>query len=340
MICFRVDANNTIGMGHLMRCLTVAKAFLKSGKEVLFVCADRKAGEFLDEKNMKNIVLNTDYRLISSETDILSEIIEQYGVDLLIVDSYYADNSFYSSVKRLAKLCIIEDELTECSEPDVIINYNIYAKSLGCEEQYKNALLLLGGEYAPLREEFATSDIVINDVARRVLITTGGADMYNLSSKLVTELVKDEALSDIRYVVVSGKFNEYIDNLRTIEKQYPNVEVHENVTDMAKLMSKVDVAITSGGSTLSEVMCMGIPTIAFSFVDNQKLQVKTAYDEGYVFYATDYDSDVSMLVNIKNKLKYLIGNNELRKEYSKAAMMAVSKDGAEKIVRKISENVW
>ena len=50
MILIRADGNARIGMGHLMRCMTVAEelAMLQGSREgICFVCADEASGEFV-----------------------------------------------------------------------------------------------------------------------------------------------------------------------------------------------------------------------------------------------------------------------------------------------------
>ena len=40
MILFRADGNTKIGMGHIMRCLSIADTFRRNGKDCTFVLAD------------------------------------------------------------------------------------------------------------------------------------------------------------------------------------------------------------------------------------------------------------------------------------------------------------
>ena len=50
MFYIRADGNEKIGMGHIMRCLTVADALRKQGEEVLFLTADEKPVKFIEER--------------------------------------------------------------------------------------------------------------------------------------------------------------------------------------------------------------------------------------------------------------------------------------------------
>ena len=43
MIYIRVDANKKIGMGHMMRCISIAEALIIEGEKVCFLVATEDA---------------------------------------------------------------------------------------------------------------------------------------------------------------------------------------------------------------------------------------------------------------------------------------------------------
>lgn len=53
-IFFRVDASLCMGIGHLMRCLTLADALCKRGAQVRFICREHK-GHLIDQIRHKAI---------------------------------------------------------------------------------------------------------------------------------------------------------------------------------------------------------------------------------------------------------------------------------------------
>ena len=61
MFYIRADGNEKIGMGHIMRCLTVADALRKQGEEVLFLTADEKPVKFIEERGFAAKILFTYY---------------------------------------------------------------------------------------------------------------------------------------------------------------------------------------------------------------------------------------------------------------------------------------
>ena len=84
-IVFRADANPNIGMGHVMRCLSIADAFQSMGKRVLFIVADDSVVNLINSRGFDTYVLKSDYKDMESE---LSMWPEWLLTKILIVDSY------------------------------------------------------------------------------------------------------------------------------------------------------------------------------------------------------------------------------------------------------------
>lgn len=96
MVIFRVDGNEHIGTGHLMRCLTIATEIRSQNgqcnavgisnsqfqveqedkevcqqEDIIFVCADEKSAELPRTKDFRVIILQTDYQKMEEEFSVL-----------------------------------------------------------------------------------------------------------------------------------------------------------------------------------------------------------------------------------------------------------------------------
>lgn len=170
MVVIRADANSKIGMGHVMRCLSVADALLKRGEEVLFVTADDTPVPLLTKKGVPYRVLHTDYADMEAELpklwNALSELPQGPGVPeaalpqrntFILVDSYYVTEKYLAALKKRITTIYMDDIYAFSYPVDMLINYNIYGEEMGYEKDvaFADTKLLLGTEYVPLREEFA-----------------------------------------------------------------------------------------------------------------------------------------------------------------------------------------
>ena len=61
MIYIRADANDKIGIGHMMRCFSIAQALRKRGTEATFFVADRSSAKMAAEAGFGYVCLNSDY---------------------------------------------------------------------------------------------------------------------------------------------------------------------------------------------------------------------------------------------------------------------------------------
>lgn len=351
MVVIRADANSKIGMGHVMRCLSVADALLKRGEEVLFVTADDTPVPLLTKKGVPYRVLHTDYADMEAELpklwNALSELLQGPGVPeaalpqrntFILVDSYYVTEKYLAALKKRITTIYMDDIYAFSYPVDMLINYNIYGEEMGYEKDaaFADTKLLLGANYVPLREEFLAGEQQRTAANCGILITTGGSDSFNLAGQLLMEAMKYDALKEKEYHVVSGSLNLHIGELQALAQKHENIHIHCNVTNMAELMAESEIALSAGGSTLYELCAMGVPVIAFSFAENQERLVQTFVKRGIAQYGGNYRTDGNkMIQNTIAGLETLLEDENLRTEYRKKARALVDGKGADRIAEAI-----
>lgn len=351
MVVIRADANSKIGMGHVMRCLSVADALVKRGEEVLFVTADDTPVPLLTKKGIPYRVLHTDYADMEAELPELLAVLRELTLRAespeaallqrntsILVDSYYVTEKYLAALKSRITTIYMDDVYAFSYPVDMLINYNIYGEEMGYEKDaaFADTKLLLGAKYVPLREEFSAAEQGRTVADGGILITTGGSDSFNLAGQLLMEAMKYDALKEKEYHVVSGSLNPHIGELQDLAQKHENIHIHCNVTNMAELMAESKVALSAGGSTLYELCAMGVPVIAFSFAENQERLVQTFVKRGIVQYGGNYRTDGNkMIQNTIAGLETLLEDENLRTEYRKKARTLVDGKGAGRIAEAI-----
>lgn len=140
MLYIRADGNMEIGMGHVMRCLSIAEAAaeIDGQQPPAFITADEECRAMIEDRGFRVIVLNTDYRDMMSELPQLEELFydtsqEAFPLsvkrDVLLVDSYQVSDAYYIALRKLVRVACLED-MGLAYPVDLLINYNIYAPGL------------------------------------------------------------------------------------------------------------------------------------------------------------------------------------------------------------------
>lgn len=337
MIWIRADAGREIGSGHIMRCLSIADALSRMGEPVCFLLADTSAVPLLLKSGQKYRVLNSSFRKMEKELETLLPILSGEGKSVLLVDSYFVTESYLRRIREYMPICYIDDRGISGLPVDMLINYNIFAELSvygGTEEEETS--YLLGVDYAPLRREFQNVPYQVRDQVKRILITTGGSDRYNLAGKILKRSLQVPKLESLEYFVVSGVYNEHLTELLELEKRCRGVRVYSNVANMAELMRTCDVAITAGGSTMYELCAVGIPILCFSFVDNQEKVVKGFCEKKVACFGGNYlEQGESMFDDISEQIALLSRNLSLRQESSRKERELVDGQGAMRIAERL-----
>ena len=271
MFYIRADGNAKVGMGHIMRCLSIAEAALELGSRPVFISADNDGRIIINERGFECTVLDTDYTDMESELGKLARILNRE--DIILVDSYCVTGSYLRSLGEMCKTAYLED-MGKPYPVNLLINYNIYALALAADYQKppKPDKVLLGAEYMPLRDIYRYGiDYEVRGKVSDVMITTGGSDPHFAAGAILDEIFKNQQLSDgITYHMVSGPFNSFADRLKEKCGGYKNVILYEGLSSLKDLMKKCDTVITATGSTIYEACAVGVPMVCFYFAENQR----------------------------------------------------------------------
>jgi len=359
MFYIRADGNSAIGIGHVMRCLSIAEAAVTIGAEKpVFLLADASCLDMVADRGFPARILGTDYRKMQSEIGILSKFLKKE--DVILVDSYQVSVEYYTKLRKLCKVACLED-MGDAYPVDLLINYNIYAPRLlqNYEQDNPPDRVLLGVEYMPLREMFQRDmDYVIKDRVTDVMITTGGSDPCFAAGSILegiwakaddfggSESYDDDRQKSskytvlnhtgIRYHVISGPFNSFATELKSKCAARKQVEVHENVSDMKALMRQCDVVITATGSTVYEVSALGVPMICFYFAENQKQGAKELARLTEIVDAGGFAKEKDRVVShILEALVRCVCDKEYRERLSQQERSLVDGKGAVRVAEQI-----
>jgi UDP-2,4-diacetamido-2,4,6-trideoxy-beta-L-altropyranose hydrolase len=276
-IVFRADASNTIGGGHVMRCLALAEVLRARGSSITFVCREHTGHccDLIESKGFPVERLPTGPTEWQDDARQTLDTIEARGVrpDCIIVDHYGLGSCWERKLRATTRsLAVIDDLADRCHECDLLLDQN-YFEDL--EQRYR-ALLptaarrLLGPRYALLRPEFSQArDSATLPTVGRLFVCVGSHDPFGICDKTVAaiRLIGDRSLSA---EIVTGADAELRERLSNTVSDLPGVSVHGFLHDIAGLMTGCSIAVGAGGSSTWERCALGLPSLVAIVADNQR----------------------------------------------------------------------
>ena len=295
-IFFRVDASHEIGSGHVMRCMALANFLRKENLECFFICRELP-GNLIQyirgEGFLVSTLSSTDgapencsgypahYQWLGvdwlKDAEETSHILRNQKVDWLIVDHYSIDVRWELAVKHSCDHIMVIDDLADrCHACDILLDQNLgrsaidYSKFLN-----ENSLLLIGPQYALLRDEFQLARnqkkiAAPKNKQKKIMISMGGVDQENITNQVLDELIKIDNIQEFQLTVILGSKSP---NIRLVKERildcpFP-VELVIDCREMAKRIREVDLIIGGAGSSSWERCSLGVPSIAIIMAENQ-----------------------------------------------------------------------
>ncbi len=293
----RTDASLEIGTGHVMRCLTLAQALRARGVRCRFV-SRMHPGHMIDAVRAAGFdVLALPEPLadwapygdggnhaawlgadLVTDADQTLALVDGDVADWLVVDHYGIDARWETGMRSVGrKLLVIDDLADRPHDCDMLLDQTLNREP----EQYAPLLpggcvMLAGSCFALLRPEFAAERSASlqrqrGAHIRRLLVTMGGVDLHDLTSRVLLALGACDLPYDIEVDVVLGRQAPWHERVRQAARQLPfAVRVHVGVDAMARLMADCDLAIGAAGTTALERCCLGLPAITLILAPNQR----------------------------------------------------------------------
>jgi len=268
-ILFRADSSSTIGTGHIMRDLVLAKQYLND--KILFAAQDLNG-------NINHKISEAGYEihtLDSTDVEELDKLIKTLNIDLLVIDHYGIDAKQEKQLKtENSTLKILSfDDTYEKHHCDILLNHNISAD----KKKYKGLVpkdceLRCGSKYTLLRDEFIKEKQRVEKKRTNyssniiIFLAMGGADHSNKNIKILKVLKR---FKNLKVNLVTTNANKNLKELKNYSKNKKWINLYINSNKIAKLMIESNFAIVTPSVTVNEVYFLGIPMITIKTADNQ-----------------------------------------------------------------------
>ncbi len=334
-IIFRVDAGRGVGMGHFVRCRSLAKLLVQKedaekGKQrgltplVAFsrvVFAMRGGDEFASHVGQDG------FEYVAVEGGDAERILRDFSPSAVVIDIAKDVEGFLAAAKGGGARTIVIDDLGgRAFGCDLIVN------GTAVEEfrRYPDGAagkMLLGPEYMIMREEFAdvaSAGKFATTKVGSVFISLGGEDPDGVVYGVIHSLEKMRFAGKV-VIALGALFRDpqgFEEMTRDLSCDY---ETLHNVDGLAAVMRHSDVAIVSGGMTLYELACTGTPGLAIAMNEQQLKEAEEFARRGAVVNMDMWDAVEEDA--IIDRLKQLIEDRGLRARMSEAGPRIVDGRG-------------
>lgn len=266
-IAFRVDGSSMagMGMGHIERCLSLAKVLKgRTGCESFFIANVYGNVPIIDK--IRDAKFSA-YEVNNKEE--ATKLIEELNASVLIIDLPYVEEDHFRNSYDGKRLTVIISDRPEHAQ----FSYKYCDLFFGLTpllRKMKREKYHVGEKFIILEQVFRTYNARhrrIKELATEIAVTQGGSDPFNLMTKTVKALEPIKDKIKLTLLVGLATKTEHLQDLEgEVTKNYaPDkyaIKVNVSRSEVAQAMFNADIGIISAGNTLYEGLCVGLPVAA------------------------------------------------------------------------------
>lgn len=283
----RVDASETIGLGHLMRCLALAQGFQRAECDVIFLVNDGAVDIARHRHDWVGRIVSVPVGISQlHEADWIAEFAEQHLADILVIDGYHFEQKYRQMLSRVCACAVCFDDNNTLSRlhADVVINGAQNASELDYATTAPEATLCLGTHYRVLRDEFVINDPLPLTERHNLTLTMGGSDPKHLTLPVLEAL--DRAGFDGQVRVITGAAYTRLAELELFIKHSPVAVQHvHDCQYMADMFNHARLTVSAAGGSQFELLCCHSPSVLLVVADNQHNATLQSQRQGWCEYA-------------------------------------------------------
>ena len=336
-IVFCCSGNFTLGLGHLARCSVLAGHLARKGSAYA-IRPDPVAENYLRGKTHC-------YHLIPpkfSETEEAEYIVKaaaETEAKTVVLDRKDNSREYVETLKAAGLFVVdLEDRGPGRDFADILIDQHIMPGSR--EAVYRRAAFCgFGPDWSILHPLYARfhKQATLTVRSRRqaaqvseIAICCGGSDPAGLTSRLLKAL--DRRSENFRITVAAGA---------GARQAYPDCRNHEvqvlhGLDSLARTLYQSDLAFVSGGITMFESLCLGLPTAVVAQHEEQYRNAAKLASQGALLL-TPPPNDQAFGIGLEIVLEELLHDETLRLRLSRKGLSLVDGRGLERLKKAVAQ---
>lgn len=277
-VALRCDGGPTMGVGHVMRCVALGEELSARGHEVL-LWGDLGGIGWLHE-----LIAQHGYPVHAAATDPqdCARSAADLQLDAVVLDGYHLHPGIGHALAADSRrvLTLVDYGFGVAQYADVYVDQNLGARRH--RDLPAGSIDLSGIDYALFRDSVRERrrslphqwpprhlhEDATGPAVARVVAVFGGTDAYGAAPVVLPALLAVGAPVDVTVVATD---EQHIAALRALPLgPGQSLRIHPPHPDFGALVQDADLVLSASGTSVWELLCMGIPTAVVCVVDNQE----------------------------------------------------------------------